>query len=313
VRWVTFTSRGSETERVGLVDKDRVVEFPRPVSLLDLIKLGAADMREQGEAALAKSEREHRLDEITLRAPVPSPPSVRDFMAFEQHVAAGARRRGEQIPKEWYEMPVFYFSNPHALVGPYDPVPMPPGCGRLDFELEVAVVIGRAGQNVQVEDARAHIAGFMILNDWSARDLQQAESRVVGPGPSKSKDSATTTGPMLVTVDELEESWTGSHPDLELKVSVNGREYGRDLLTNMYWTFEELIAHASRGTWVRPGDIIASGTCGYGCLAELRAVRGEDQHPWLAAGDEVTVEVTGLGRISNRIIDGPAVVPLRSQ
>jgi len=175
----------------------------------------------------------------------------------------------------------------------------------------VAAVIGRAGENLTPEQAREHIFGYPILNDWSARDLQRREMRV-GLGPAKGKDFATTLGPWLVTADEL-----APHRDPEeflrllMVVEVNGVEGGRDLLSNMGWPFEDLVAYASRGTWVRPGDVLGSGTCGKGgCLAELWGRRGEQAPPPLRPGDVVTMTVEGIGRISNRVIPGSDPVPV---
>lgn len=316
MRWVTFIDPESKSEAVGVVDGMEIVRVPNVPSLLDLLQAGTKEMAEQGKHALTSRSMIYDLDGVRLAAPVPRPPSIRDFMAFEQHLAVAARRRSMQIPDRWYDVPVFYFSNPHAIYGPSDDVPIPPGCEKFDFEVEVAVVIGLAGSNLAPEQAEGHISGYTIMNDWSARDLAWKEYEVPGPGPSKAKDSATTLGPMLVTPDELGDR-SGLHFDLGMTVSVNGRRYGGDRLTNMYWSFAELVAHASRGTWVRPGDIIASGTCGEGCLVELVAegksgpITESERFPWLRTGDEVTIEVTGLGKITNRIVPGPPVVPLR--
>jgi 2-keto-4-pentenoate hydratase/2-oxohepta-3-ene-1,7-dioic acid hydratase in catechol pathway len=182
-----------------------------------------------------------------------------------------------------------------------------------DFELEVAAVIGRVGADLSPQQARDHIVGYTILNDWSARDLQRQEMRV-GLGPAKGKDSATTLGPWLVTADELEPF--RDHEGflrLRMSVAVNGVEVGRDLLSNMGWPFEELVAHASRGTMVRPGDVLGSGTCGNGgCLAELWGRRGAQDPPPLRPGDVVTMTVEGIGTISNRVVPGRDPIPLPS-
>ncbi|GHE59038.1 hypothetical protein GCM10017771_82120 [Streptomyces capitiformicae] len=188
---------------------------------------------------------------------------------------------------------------------------MPPGSSVLDFELEVAVVIGKEGRDLTPEQARDHIVGYTIFNDWSARDLQSAEMKV-GLGPCKGKDTATTLGPYLVTTDELEKYRDeDGFLRLALTAFVNGELVGEDLLSNMSWTFEEMVAYASRGTWVRPGDVLGSGTCGNGgCLAELWGVRGRQDPPPLKPGDTVTLTVEGMGSVSNTVVAGADAVPL---
>jgi 2-keto-4-pentenoate hydratase/2-oxohepta-3-ene-1,7-dioic acid hydratase in catechol pathway len=241
----------------------------------------------------------------TLEVPVPVA-SIRDFITFEQHTAGALRSvtgNGE-VPAAWYEAPAFYFTNPHAAIGSGAAVPMPPGCEVLDFELEVAAVIGRAGYNLSVAEAADHIAGFTILNDWSARDLQSREMRV-GLGPAKGKDTATTLGPVVVTRDEFAAFETNARYDLAMEVWVNDTRIGSDTLANMAWSFAELVAYASRGTWVRPGDVLGSGTCGSGCLAELWGWRGERRPPALRIGDTVRMTVEHIGTIHNTVVAGP--------
>ena len=256
-------------------------------------------------------------DSLQWDAPVPfdasgplHPPlpvvSLRDFITFEQHTAGSLRAvtGKDDVPAAWFEAPAFYFTNPHAAIGSGQDVPVPPGCQVYDFELEVGVVIGKDGFNLSVEEAWDHIAGFTIFNDWSARDLQQREMRV-GLGPAKGKDTATTLGPVIVTVDELSGARQGNRFALDMEVSVNGRRIGGDSLANMAWSFAELIAYASRGTWVRRGDILGSGTSGGGCLAEFWGWSGEQVPPPLAVGDVVTMSVDGIGTVSNRVVAGP--------
>jgi 2-keto-4-pentenoate hydratase/2-oxohepta-3-ene-1,7-dioic acid hydratase in catechol pathway len=243
--------------------------------------------------------------------PPVDPPSIRDFLTFEQHVEGMVRlhQPPRDVHPQWYEAPTFYFSNPHSLVGARDDVAIPPGCHVFDYELEVAAVIGRDGRDLTPEAARDHIVGYAILNDWSARDLQFDEMQV-GLGPAKGKDSAITLGPWIVTVDELEPYRRGDRLDLELEVLLNGRRIGGDTLASMAWSFEELVAYASRGTWVRTGDVIGSGTCGGGCLAELWGRSGRREPLPLAVGDVVTMNVEGIGTISNRVVAGVETIPL---
>ena len=245
-----------------------------------------------------------------FNAPIPQPPTIRDFYAFEQHVVAGRRSRGLEMIKEWYELPVFYFTNPSSLAGHGDAVAVPPGCQKLDFELEVAAVVGRRGENVKVSEARRHIVGYMLMNDWSARDLQRKEM-LVGLGPAKGKDFRSSFGPALVTADELEPLRKGQAFDIALSASVNGREYSRDTLANIYWSFEEMLSFASRGTVVNPGDVLGSGTCGTGCISELSLSHGEDKYPWLKPGDQVEFKTDILGTLANTIVAGPPLYPLR--
>ncbi|MFF8652929.1 fumarylacetoacetate hydrolase family protein [Streptomyces huasconensis] len=297
--------------RLGVVEDDgRLRPVPGHDSLLDLLRTGG--LHEAGAAALG-TPAGPKLGDVTLLSPL-RPPTVRDFVTFEEHVE-GVRRSVDGtagVPAQWYEAPTFYFTNPYAIVGPYDDVPMPPGSSVLDFELEVAAVIGREGRDLTPEQARDHIVGYTILNDWSARDLQSAEMRV-GLGPCKGKDTVTTLGPVLVTADELEPYRdTDGFLRLALTAEVNGEVIGQDLLSNMSWTFEEMVAYASRGTYVMPGDVLGSGTCGNGgCLAELWGVRGEQSPPPLKPGDTVTLTVEGIGAVSNTVAPGtdPAPVP----
>ena len=228
------------------------------------------------------------------------PPSIRDFYAFEEHVATARRARGLDMVPEWYDAPAFYFANPHSVIGPDAPVAAPPGCEELDYELEVAAIVGTEGRDLEPGDAEGHIAGFTIMNDWSARDLQRREMKV-GLGPAKAKDFATSLGPWLVTPDELADRRAGGAYDLTMTARVNGVEYSRGNLADLHWSFGELLAHASRGTRLVPGDVIGSGTCGTGCILELSLVHGEDRYPWLQPGDVVELEVERLGVLRNPV------------
>jgi 2-keto-4-pentenoate hydratase/2-oxohepta-3-ene-1,7-dioic acid hydratase in catechol pathway len=293
--------------RLGIVVEDRVHPLPAGTDLFGLLE----DLPGQ-EQVLAASAPPIPLAQVRLLAPV-EPPTVRDFVTFEEHVE-GVRRSvdgASGVPEQWYRAPTFYFSNPYSILGPADDVPVPPGCAAFDFELEVAAVIGRAGRDLTPEQARGHIAGYTIFNDWSARDLQRDEMRV-GLGPAKGKDTASSLGPWLVTADELEPYRDAQgFLDLELTAQVNGEQVGHDRLAHMGWTFEDMVAYASRGTWVRPGDVLGSGTCGNGgCLAELWGRNGTQVPPPLRPGDVVTLTVQGIGRLSNTVVPGVAPVPV---
>jgi fumarylacetoacetate (FAA) hydrolase len=255
-----------------------------------------------------------------VRLPVPRPRTIRDFYAFEAHVKAARARRGLDMVPEWYELPVFYFSNPNAIYGHGAEIPYPAATNALDFELEVAVVLGRGGRDIPVEEADEYIAGFTIMNDWSARDIQRKEM-AVGLGPAKGKDFATSLGPWLVTPDELADrrepappralpagsplagsaaqgkdsgAPRGYHYRLEMVARIDGREVSRGNLADLYWTFAEMIAYASRDCDVYPHEVIGSGTVGTGCLLELGL-------PWLQPGQTVELEVERLGVLRNTI------------
>jgi len=249
--------------------------------------------------------------DLRLGAPLPDPPTVRDFMTFERHVEGVARLGGQhaRLPEQWYAAPAFYFTNPYAVQGPHDDVPLPPGCRLFDLELEVAAVIGRRGRDVPPEEGASYIAGYTILVDWSARDLQFAEMEV-RLGPTKGKDTATTLGPELVTPDELAAWRTDTSFDLAMAVQINGVEVGEDRMSSMAFSFGDMVAYTSRGTEVRPGDVLGSGTCGRGCLAELWGRDGMDSHPSLGPGDVVTVSVEQLGTISTQVVAGVDPIPI---
>jgi fumarylacetoacetate (FAA) hydrolase len=264
-----FTPRDLALERgwPGLIDGDTVIQLA--AQTLQAFFTGGGTARHHAEYPLA---------DVEFRAPVLHPPSVRDFYAFEQHVKTARASRGLEVPDEWYEIPVFYFSNPAAIYGPGDEILKPPETNELDYELEVAAIIGVDGQ----------IGGFTIMNDWSARDLQRAEMRV-GLGPSKGKDFATSLGPIVVTPDEF----GGSSGTMVAR--VNGEERSRGELGDMHHSWEAIVAAAARNTRLLPGDVLGSGTVGTGCILELGDGR------WLQPGDVVELEVQGIGVLRNTI------------
>lgn len=226
--------------------------------------------------------------------------TIRDFITFEQHTVGAFRSvaADKGVPDAWFEAPAFYFTNPHAATGHNTIVPVAPGSQQFDFELEVAAVIGTDGYNLSPQEAEKHIAGYMILNDWSARDLQRREV-TVGLGPAKGKDTATSLGPVFVTKDEFEDVTSGGFIDLSMSISVNGQVLATDSLANMAWNFAELVSYASRGTWVRRGDILGSGTSGGGCLAEFWGWNGSMSPAPLQRDDVVSLTVERLGTLTN--------------
>ncbi len=310
MRWVTFRRGPHDGDRVGLVVDENVHALPAGVTLLSLLGDGGDALAVAGETARRDPAEVVSLEDVSLRAPIPVPPTVRDFYAFEQHVKTARKRRGLEMDPDWYELPVFYFSNPYAVNGDGDDVAVPPESNELDFELEVAAIIGRGGTDLTPQQGEESIAGFCVMNDWSARDIQRREMKL-SMGPVKGKDFATTLGPILVTPDELDDARSGRAYDLTMTATVNGREYSRASLAEIFWSFGEMISYASRGTRVEPGDVIGSGTCGTGCILELALVHGNDEYPWLQPGDEVVLTVDRLGSLRNRVVAGAPLRHLR--
>jgi 2-keto-4-pentenoate hydratase/2-oxohepta-3-ene-1,7-dioic acid hydratase in catechol pathway len=304
--------------RIARVEYDGAVRAAIVTPEADAVRVlppevGVSDLLGGDRDRLAALAREAvAIASVRLLSPV-QPPTIRDFSVFEQHVE-GVIKLGSpdaNIPEVWYASPFCYFSNPHAVTGPDDQIAVPPGCAALDLELEVAAVIGRPGTNLRPEEAGTHIAGYTIFNDWSARDLQRAELDL-GLGFCKAKDFANTLGPWIVTADELEPYRNGDRLDLDLRASINGEELGHDTLASMAWSWEELVSYASRGTWVRTGDVLGSGTCGWGCLMEFWGREGRDSRPALQPGDTVSLAVEGIGSLTNTVVEGvePIALPV---
>jgi 2-keto-4-pentenoate hydratase/2-oxohepta-3-ene-1,7-dioic acid hydratase in catechol pathway len=300
----------------GVAAEDGLHPLPGGRSVLEIVRAGLPAALETGRRALGQPATPP--GEARLLPPL-QPPSVRDFVAFEEHVegVVASVNGTAGVAPEWYEAPTFYFTSPHCLIGAHDDIAVPPGSRLLDFELEIAAVCEKDAHSLTPQAARDAIFGYAVLNDWSARDLQRREMKVT-LGPAKGKDFASTLGPWIVTADELEgyrdeDGWLA----LDMRVLVNGRLVGQDLSSNMGWPFEELIAYAARGTWVRAGDVLGSGTCGNGgCLAELWGRRGRQDPPPLQPGDVVEMAVEGIGTIRNTVVAGtslPPVAPARAR
>ncbi|PWS28337.1 fumarylacetoacetate hydrolase [Pedobacter yonginense] len=277
--------------------EDAEVLIDRATRIDDQIKSGALEAKEEIF--------------YEILAPVPHPTSCRDGYAFRQHVAAARRNRKVDMIPEFDQYPIFYFTNHNAIQGPGEIECMPDHFEKLDFELEIAVVIGKKGRNIKASEADAYIAGFTIMNDMSARTLQM-EEMLLNLGPAKGKDFSTVIGPWLVTPDELEqykvpakEGHTGNAYDLKMTCRVNGIEVSKGNVADMDWTFAEIIERCAYGVDILPGDVIGSGTVGTGCFLELNGT-GLLNNPdykvqWLQPGDVVEMEITGLGALSNTI------------
>ncbi len=288
-------------DAAGLLGRDAV-------DMTGLLRLGPAALDDlRGKLAEADPQGPHaRPAEMTrLLAPTPEPPSVRDFYVFEQHVKASRARRGLEMIPEWYEIAVFYFSNPAAIQGPEEDVFYPEDTNELDFELEIACVIGQAGRDIAAAEASQHIAGYLVMNDWSARDIWRTYEAKLSMGPAKAKDFATSLGPWLVTPDELADRRLGDGAeeryDLTMLGRVNGREVSRGNAKDMFYSFGQIIERASRHVTLKPGDVIGSGTVGTGCIFEL----GPENVPWLRPGDVIEMEIERLGVLRNTIVEEP--------
>ncbi|MGH3967799.1 MAG: fumarylacetoacetate hydrolase family protein, partial [Mycobacterium sp.] len=292
MRWVTF--RDDDGERTGVLAGAAIHALQPGVSLLELIEFGAAGLQEVGEDAL-RSAPTVRLDQVTLAAPIPRPPSIRDSLCFLDHMrnCQAAMGGGRVLKDTWYRIPAFYFACPSTVLGPYDDAPKAPGSAWQDFELEVAAVIGTAGKDLSVAEGEQAIIGYMIFNDWSARDLQQLEGQLA-IGQAKGKDSGVTLGPYLVTPDELEPYRRNGKLALEVTALVNDTVIGTGSTAAMDWSFADVISYASRGVMLTSGDVFGSGTVPTCTLVEhLDPTAPESFRSWLHDGDVVTLRVQG--------------------
>ncbi len=242
-----------------------------------------------------------RLEQVTRwLPPVPDPRTFRDFYAFEQHVKAARTRRGLEMIPEWYKLAIFYFSNTGSLKGHLEPVRKPASTSELDFELEIGAVLGRDVQDVSGEAAEEAIFGFLIINDWSARDLQRDEMKC-SLGPAKGKDFATSLGPWVVTKDELADRRVGpGRYDLTMLARRNGREISRGNAKDLYHDFTRMLERGSRDVMLYRGDLIGSGTVGTGCILELGP---EKARGWLQPGDTMELGIERLGTLTTPIIE----------
>jgi len=300
VKLVTFTIAAGREARApapgALIEGGtKVAALPGFSSVLEIVE-GGQNALDRAHEALKHSPVVLGRQNVTLLAPIPQPPQMRDFLCFEKHLqqafAAVARLRGTEarIPKIWYERPIFYHPNRFNVCGTGADVPWPRYSERMDFELEFGCYIGRPGKDIPRERAREHIFGYTVFNDFSARDEQTLEMMgQLGPGKGKDFDNSNVMGPCLVTADELADPY-----GLEMKVRVNGEEWGRGNSRDMHWKFEDCIAHVSRSETLHPGEFFGSGTVGNGC--------GLEHMKFLEPGDTVELEVEKIGVLRNRVV-----------
>ncbi|MHC0035500.1 fumarylacetoacetate hydrolase family protein [Pseudoneobacillus sp. C159] len=309
MKLVTFEKKAGN-QRLGLllddvqgsvVDLQEASEGTLPSSMLEFIDSHERFLPVARKLSNLKSVDKgvYPLTEVILKTPLPNPRSFRDFYAFEQHVKTARENRGLEMIPEWYEIPVFYFSNHLVMRGHEEAIERPRECQWLDYELEIACIVGKQGKNIPRDEAEDYIFGYCILNDWSARDLQRQEMKV-GLGPAKGKDFATSIGPYIITKDELQNLVSGKAFDLNMTAKVNGVLLSKGNVKDIFYSFGEMLERASADVTLYPGEIIGSGTVGTGCLLEL----GQNVHRWLEPGDVIELEIDRLGVLRNTIIGG---------
>ncbi|MCB0327121.1 MAG: fumarylacetoacetate hydrolase family protein [Bdellovibrionales bacterium] len=323
MKFVSF-STPTQKERVGLWIQGQVYDLAQegeranvilPKNILELLEESEKyfPLCLMLEKSIEEKKAKHEaVSEYTLLAPVPKPTSCRDAYAFRQHVETMRKNRGAEMSPEFDQFPVFYFTNHNAIVGPGNIELERDHFEKMDFELEVAIVVGKRGINIAAKDADEYIFGYTIMNDLSARQLQMEEMKL-SLGPAKGKDFGTVIGPYLVTRDELESrsiaSEEGQRFDMRMIAKHNGELISEGNLKSMNWTFAQILERVSYGVEIFPGDVIGSGTVGTGCYAEINgtaarkaAENKEDYEPrWLKEGDSIELEVEGLGILSNTL------------
>lgn len=301
MKLITFLDQEKKLH-IGWIKGDAVYSIKKqsensmPEDMLTLLQNNELYMDQLNKLVNQERNADFSVSDIQLMAPLPNPTSVRDFMAFEEHIVNASKNSGLTVNPEWYEIPAFYFSNHQAIHGPNQKVEIPPNCEAFDYELEIAVVIGKEGKNISADQADDYIFGYTILNDWSARDLQLKEMKI-GLGPAKGKDAATSIGPYIVTKDELAQYKSGKGYNLEMTAKVNDQLLSKGNFSAIHYSFGQMIERASAGVTLFPGDIIGSGTVGTGCILEL----GTEIQPWLQPGDVVELEITELGILKSEV------------
>ena len=327
MKFVTYTTYRGEKPRFGFIINEKIIDIMRSsiwinehnkdlsfLSIPSTLKLTLNEWNENFDKLVKLEQLITDLDYSTLQIngksisidlndahllpPVPSPTSFRDFYAFEQHVKAARKLRGLDMNPDWYKIPIFYFSNTTSLYGHKEDIPFPKETKELDFELELAVIIANGGKNIDKKDANELIAGYTILNDWSARDLQREEMQM-NLGPAKGKDFANSFGPYMVTPDELNNNWENDKMNLRMTCHLNDKLISDGNTNDLYHSFPTMIQRASMNVDLKPGDYIGSGTVGTGCILELRP---ETTGGWLKRGDTIRLEIDNIGILENTII-----------
>ena len=327
MKFVTYTTYRGEKPRFGFIINETIIDIMRSsiwlnehnkdssfLSIPSTLKLTLNEWNENFDKLVKLEQLIADLDYSTLQIngksisidlndahllpPVPSPTSFRDFYAFEQHVKAARKLRGLDMNPDWYKIPIFYFSNTTSLYGHKEDIPYPKETKELDFELELAVIIANGGKNIDKKDANELIAGYTILNDWSARDLQREEMQM-NLGPAKGKDFANSFGPYMVTPDELNNNWENDKMNLRMTCHLNDKLISDGNTNDLYHSFPTMIQRASMNVDLKPGDYIGSGTVGTGCILELRP---ETIGGWLKKGDTIRLEIDNIGVLENTII-----------
>jgi len=312
MKLLTYKTNNLEAYQIGVLQNQLIYNLNNYFGDISLVELIQIDNYQEKIASFISNNDclKHDFNDITILPTIPKPTSFRDAYAFREHVATARKNRGAEMIAEFDQFPVFYFSNHNAMVGDGQEIElMPDHFQRLDYELEFAIVIGKGGKNILSKEAEKHIAGFCILNDLSARELQMEEMKL-NLGPAKGKDFANILGPYLVTPDELESKsiYTpfGKKYDLKMKCSVNGELLSEGNAKDMDWTFAEIIERASYGVKLFPGDVIGSGTVGTGCLLELngsgKVLNSDYKEQWIKEGDKIEMQIEGLGKITNKIV-----------
>ena len=327
MKFVTYTTYRDEKPRFGFIINEKIIDIMRSsiwlnehnkdssfLSIPTTLKLTLNEWNKNFDKLVKLEQLIADLDYSTLQIngksisidlndahllpPVPSPTSFRDFYAFEQHVKAARKLRGLDMNPDWYKIPIFYFSNTTSLYGHKEEIPYPKETKELDFELELAVLIANGGKNIDKKDANELIAGYTILNDWSARDLQREEMQM-NLGPAKGKDFANSFGPYMVTPDELNNNWENDKMNLRMTCHLNDKLISDGNTNDLYHSFPTMIQRASMNVDLKPGDYIGSGTVGTGCILELRP---ETTGGWLKRGDTIRLEIDNIGILENTII-----------
>tara|TARA_B000000460_G_C21497676_1_gene384763 strand:+ start:185 stop:1168 length:984 start_codon:yes stop_codon:yes gene_type:complete len=327
MKFATYTTFRGEKPRFGFIIEDKLIDIMRSsiwmnehnkdssfLSIPTTLKLALNKWNENFDKLIKLkqniSDLDHselqingksisiNLNDVHLLPPVPNPTSFRDFYAFEQHVKAARKLRGLDMNPDWYRIPIFYFSNTTSIYGHKEEIPYPKETKELDFELELAIIIANGGKNIDKKDAEKFIAGYTILNDWSARDLQREEMQM-NLGPAKGKDFANSFGPFMVTPDELNNHWENDKMNLRMTCYLNDNLISDGNTNDLYHSFPSMIQRASMNVDLKPGDYIGSGTVGTGCILELRP---ESTGGWLKKGDTIRLEIDNIGVLENTII-----------